>query len=182
MNEFDSPNYTEYVCEKKIEGKKTLYKYLFILGYISFVIAFFMVCYISRIVTVFAVCPIVTWILIHFTWRIIKYDVYYTFEHGKMTFGRVQRKKSGSIRKPRLTVNVQGAVAVMPYSEAKDSEKFKSAAVVHDYSSTITSSELIAIIFPRGDKTEAVILESTPRLAYLIPKYFTPDESVSTKA
>lgn len=176
MNEFDSPNYTEFVCDKKIEGKGKLFKYLLIFGYISFVVAFFLVCYISRIVTVFAVAPIVTWILIHFTWRLVKFDIYYTFEHGKMTFGRIKKRKSGNIRVPRLIVNVQSALAVKKYSEVKDSEKFKSVARVHDYSPTITSPNLIVIFFERGKSKEAVILENIPRLEYLLPKYFTPKD------
>ena len=171
MNEFDSPNYTEYVYDKKAEGKIKVLKYLLIVGYVLFVLAFFLVCYITRFIPVFAICPLVCWILVFFTWRLVSFDVYYTFEHGHMEFGKVKRRKSGNIRRPTLKIDVQKAVLATSYENAVKTEKYKTVKCIYDYSSTKTSKNLLMIIFQTGSKREAVIFENTPKLQKLLTRY-----------
>jgi len=74
MNEFDSPNYTEFSYEAKAEGKIKIMRILAIIGYVAFVAAYFLVCYITRVIPAFAIAPIFTWILIFFTWSLVKFD------------------------------------------------------------------------------------------------------------
>ena len=74
MNEFDSPNYAEFSYDVKSEGRIKTLRTLAVIGYIAFVAAFFLVCYISRVIPVFALAPILTWILVFFTWGLVKFD------------------------------------------------------------------------------------------------------------
>ena len=171
MNEFDSPNYTEYVYDKKAEGRVRLLKYLLIFGYVVFVVAFFLACYITRIIPLFAICPLVTWIIIFFTWRLVSYDVYYTFEHGHMEFGKVKRRKAGNIRYPKITLEVKSATLITSNKLALTTDEYKSAAKVYDYSSYHASEKLITIVSAVNGKPSAVVLENTPKLAKLLMKY-----------
>ncbi|MBO5945917.1 MAG: hypothetical protein J6Q69_04855 [Clostridia bacterium] len=171
MNEFDSPNYTEYVYDKKAEGKARFLKYLLIFGYVVFVLAFFLACYITRIIPLFAICPLVTWILIFFTWRLVSYDVYYTFAHGKMEFGKVRRRKSGNIRTPKFTLEVQRATLITSNKLAPATDEYKSAKRIYDYSSYRASEKLITIVTDVNGTRSAVVLENTPKLARLLMKY-----------
>lgn len=171
MNEFDSPNYTEYVYDKKAEGKTKLLKYLLIFGYVVFVVAFFFVCYMTKIIPLFAVCPIVTWIIIFFTWKLVSYDVYYTFEHGNMTFGRVKKRKSGAIRHPKFKLEIKSATLITNSKDATECEEYKSAKKIYDYSSYHASDKLITVVADVNGKKSAVVLENTPKLSKLLMKY-----------
>ena len=77
MDETYSPNYAEYTYEKKAEGKMRILKYLLIVGYVLFVALYFLICYITRLIPLFALCPLITWIMVYFTWHYVSYDVYY---------------------------------------------------------------------------------------------------------
>lgn len=178
MNEFDSPNYTEYTYDKKAEGKTLLLKWLLIFGYVLFVAAFFIACYITRIIPLFAVCPVVTWIIVYFSWRLVSYDVYYTFEHGHMEIGKVIVRKSGNIKSPKIKLEVKDALLVAPLSVAKEREEFKSAKVI-DYSSYRASSNLVAIVRMGKNGNEAIIVENTPKLAKLLARYAKNVDSLS---
>lgn len=171
MSEFDSPSYVEYEYDKKAEGKTRLFKYLLIIGYVAFVVLFFCICYITRLVPLFAVCPIVTWILIHFTWQFVSYDVYYTFEHGHITLGKIKRRKSGKMRSPTVELDVQKAILITSYKNAIRTDEYKSSHRVRNFASTLGSDNIIAIVYEVAGDRETVIFENTPKLAKLIPKY-----------
>ena len=170
MNEFDSPNYTDYTYDKKIEGKNVFFAILLVLGYIAFVTAFFVICYVTSFVPVFAVCPLVTWIIVFFTWRLVSFDVYYSFEHGHMEFGKVRVRKSGSIRTPKIKLEAKDATLAAPLSVASEREEFIKAKK-YDYSSYRASANLIVIVFEGKSGTEAIVFENTPKLAKLLTRY-----------
>lgn len=178
MNEFDSPNYTDYTYDKKIEGKYVFIATLLVIGYVAFVTAFFLICYVTSFVPVFAVCPLVTWIIVYFSWRIVKYDVYYKFEHGHMEFGRVRVRKSGQIRTPKFTLEVKDAILVSPLSVAEEREEFIKAKK-YDYSSYHASQNLIVIVFEGKSGSEAVVFENTPKLSKLLVRYCKNTLSIS---
>lgn len=171
MSEFDSPSYAEYVYDKKAEGKSKLLKYLLALCYLIFVLAFFCVCYVTRLIPLFAVCPIVTWILIYFTWPLVSYDIFYTFEHGHMQIGKIKRRKSGNRRVTTVALDVQRAILITSYHSSLNTEEFKSAKRVHNFASTLSSQNLITIVYEANGAREAIIIENTPKLARLLPKY-----------
>ena len=171
MSEFDSPSYAEYVYDKKAEGKCKFFKYLFILGYLFFVLIFFSVCYVTRLIPLFAVCPIVTWILIFFTWPLVSYDVFYTFEHGHMVIGKIKRRKAGNLRTPVVELDVQKAILITSYPQARNTEEFTAVRRVRNFASTLASENLIAIVYERDGDREALIIENTPKLARLLSKY-----------
>ena len=171
MNEYDSPNYTEFTYEKRAEGKMKLAKLLLILLYVAFVGAFFLVCYMTKLIPIFAVCPIFTWMLVFFTWRYVSFDIYYTFNHGDMEFGRVKVKKNGQSRHPSLKINVRTALLVAPFDEAEGTEEYKNASKHIDYSSYSSSLSRVVMVLPKGEKTIAIIFEGTARSAALISSY-----------
>ena len=179
MSHYDSPSYTEYVYDKKAEGKAKTFKILLICGYVLFVLFFFLVCYITRVIPVFAVCPIFTRILIYFTWPLVSYDVYYTFEHGHMEFGRIKKRKQGNIRVTKFSFDLQEALVVSSYSVARETEEFKSAKRLHDFASTKQSNNLIAVVFDSSNGREAVVFENTPKLARLLCGYSSVANNVS---
>jgi len=172
MNEYDSPNFTEFTYEKRAEGKQMFAKILLIICYFAFVGAFFLFCYLTKILPLFAVCPVFTWMLVFFTWKYVSFDVYYTFNHGELELGRVQVKKGGSRRRAVISFAVKNAILIAPLKEATESENYKSVKRCYDFSSCSTSPNQIGAIFNDSKgKICFAIFEATPRACALIASF-----------
>ena len=167
MADFDSLNSAEFSYEKKGEGKNKLYRILLIVGYVLFVIAFFLACYVSKLIPAFAVAPVFLWILIFFTWRLVSYDMYVEFHSGSLTLGRVRVRKSGSKRTPLLTVAAKSAEEIAPFDSTVSLEGVK----VYDFSASPTSDKRIFIRFTKDGEKSVAIFEGTARIAKLLSSY-----------
>lgn len=171
MDEYDSPNYTEFTYEKRAEGRLKIAKILFIVFYFAFFGAFFAFCAITGWWPLFGVSPLLAWMLVFFTWRYVSYDVYYTFNHGQMEFGKVKVKKSSRHRNATLSVTVNDAKLIAPYDVAVECEQFKNVKYVFDYFSHSSSQNRIALVFNKDGKDCAVIFEGTDRVAALLHSF-----------
>ena len=170
MNEFDSPNYAEFSYEVKSEGKIKALRLLAIGGYVAFVAIYFLVCYISRMIPVFAIAPILTWILIFFTWNMVKFDYYFEFKTGILELGKITGGKKGRKKQHMLSIHVKDADFIAPYEE-KYSERLKEAEKIYDLSSSQSSDKRIFILFDEKGKKSAVIFEGTARIANLLASF-----------
>ena len=186
MNEYDSPNYAEYVYDRKNEGKLKTLKTVAKCGYALFFIAVFAILCSLQLFWVIAVLPIFTWMLVYFTWGFINYDFYYEFKHGTMEFGTVRATKNGRRRKKKLTVSVKEATLARVYGAAdaanvgvaktEDSaksveEQLPAVEKLYDYSESQLSDKRIIIYFNDGGKPAAIIFEGTARIAKLIASF-----------
>ncbi len=163
MDELESLNCAQYAYEKKTEGKLAVLKSLLIIGYIVFVLGFFLFCFITRIVPLFAVCPMFLWILIFFTWPLVKFDIVYTFEHGTLTFYKEYRWLKGKKRAELLRLRMQEAQRVSPYTGERLEGK------IYDFSSSRNASSLVFIIGKDKDgHVVSVIFDSIERVNKLL--------------
>ena len=163
MDELDSLNCAQHGYEKKAEGKLAVLKTFLIIGYFAFVIGFFLFIAITRIVPLFAVCPMFLWILVFFTWPMVKFDIIYTFEHGNLTFYKEFRSLKGKKRRELLAIRVQDAFRIAPYTGETLEGK------VYDYTSSTSASGLVFIIAKDKDgHTVSVIFDSLERVNKLL--------------
>ncbi len=169
MNEFDSPNYAEFSYAVKNEGKIKTKRTLAVICYAIFVIAYFLVCYISRIIPVFAISPLITWILVFFTWPIVSYDYYYEFKTGNLELGKIVGGKKGRKKQQKLSVHIKEATFAGPFPESKN--ELTGNEVVYDFSASSNSDKRILILFEKDGKPSAVIFEGTSRIAGLITSF-----------
>lgn len=189
MNEYDSPNFAEYVYDRKNEGKVKIMKSVAIAVYVLFAAGIFAVLCALQLFWFVAVLPIFTWMLVYFTWGFISYDYYYEFKHGEMEFGAVRQSKNGRRRRPMLKLSVKAATLAKVYSEddAKHLATKSSAAAngndkavetalpavekLYDFSESKSSDKRIILYFNDGGKSAAVIFEGTARIAKLIASF-----------
>ena len=170
MNEYDSPNYAEFTYEKKSEGKVRLARTLMICGYVLYLVAFFLVCYLTRVIPVFAIAPLTLWIIIFFTWKLVKYDCYFEFKSGTLELGTVKINKKGNRNKnPRLRIHVKEALSAALYDPASDD--LKTVEKVYDFSESQRSDKRILIVFEKDGKRQAAIFEGTAKVANLIASF-----------
>ena len=163
MNDIDSLNTAEYAYEKRAEGTLKIRKILLVCLYVAFFVGFFAFCVGTRIVPLFAVAPIFLWILVFFTWPLVKFDITYTFEHGELQFSKLYNALKGRRKKPLLTVKVSSATRIAPYrGETID-------AAVRDLSSSASSDTRVVLEYRDAeDAAHAVIFDTTERIAKLL--------------
>ena len=163
MQDTDSLNAAEYAYEKRSEGRLKALKILLIFLYVAFVGGFFGFCVGTRIVPLFALCPIFTWILVFFTWPLVKFDIYYSFERGTLCFFKVYRSLKGRTKKPLAEVKTSSATRIAPY----DGEPL--SARVIDYSSSSASTARVVLEYrDEKDQAVAVVFDATERIAKLL--------------
>lgn len=163
MNDIDSFNTAEYAYEKRAEGTLKLKKILLLCLYVAFFGGFFGFCVGTRIVPLFAVAPIFLWILVFFTWPMVKFDIAYTFAHGELHFYKLYNALKGRRKKHLLTVKASLATRIAPYhGETLD-------APLCDLSSS-TSSDCRVVLEYRDERGVARVLlfDVTERIAKLL--------------
>lgn len=180
MNEYDSPNFAEYVYDVKNEGKTKLWRTLAIIGYIAFGVAYFVIACSIPLYPIIAILPLLVWMLVFFTWGFVSYDCYYEFRHGEMEFGTVRTGKHGRRRRQKLTLNVKSASAARVYDSADP--ELSSVKKIYDFSESISSDKRIIIFFEREGVSSAVIFEGTARVAKLIASYCEGGASLKGEA
>lgn len=179
MNEFDTPNYAEYIYDKKSEGKLLLARSLMIFLYIAFFGVFFLLCYLTRIIPLFAICPLITFILYLCTWRFVSYDCYFEFKAGTLELGHVRQKKSERRKSPRLKIEIKKAVYAALFSEAE--ERLSNVKKTYDFSESRKSPHRIAVIFLEKGEEAAAVFEGTAKVANLIASFCENGKSLKGK-
>ena len=170
MTENEGQFACEHTYKRHAEGKVMLFRALFVLMYIAFVVLYFAACYFSRFIPMFALCPIFTWMLVYFTWRYVSHDYYFEFRSGLLTLGIVMRKKKHQERYKRVEIRVKEAIDIMPIPRGR--VKLNAVTRVYDFSSSCRSDKRIAVLCKRDEKTYAIVLECTLPLLKLIYSYF----------
>ena len=175
MNEFDNPNFAEYVYRKKAEGRLKLKKSLMLVGYFAFILVYFLVCYISRVIPLFAVAPLFLWILIYFTWHRVNPECYAELVAGKLTVGYTKRAKNGRKREAVSVVTLKEARYIMPATEYDPGKKR-----VIDLSSSTASPRRVAIEPMEGDTV--IYFDSTYKMNALLAHYPAASRSLKEMA
>ena len=163
MNDIDSLNTAQYAYEKRAEGVLRLKKILLICLYVAFFGGFFAFCVGTRLVPLFAVAPILLWILIFFTWPLVKFDISYTFERGELRFCKVYNSLRGRKEKPIVSIKVSSATRIAPYrDESLD-------ASVIDLSSSLSSDHRVVLEYRDAKNiSRAIIFDVTERVEKLL--------------
>lgn len=158
-------NSAEHAYEKRAEGKLKVARGLLVAGYAVFVAAYFLVCYITRVIPLFAVCPIALWILVFFTWPLVKYDICCAFSHGELTFHKLSRGLRGKRRRELLRVRMADVIKISDYkSEEVDKSYIKL------YSSSV-AEKLVSVTYKEGDGTKTVVFDSTEAISKLLRSF-----------
>ena len=128
----------------------------------------------------FAIAPLTLWIIIFFTWKLVKYDCYFEFKAGMLELGTVKVTKKGDRRKtPLVNIHVKEALSAVLYDQSSDD--LKTVEKIYDLSESQNSDKRILIVFEKDGQRQAAIFEGTSKVANLIGKTATITSSTSTK-
>lgn len=166
MFDSDAINHAEYAYTKKKEGRLLLGAVLLVLLYILFVIAFFLLCYISGLIPLYAMTPAFLWILVHYTWCFVSYDIVYTFASGSLCFYRQNGKK----RHPLLTLRVQEAESVCD-GRTPAEERASAEGRFLDLSSSARAESTLLLRAVHDGEPISALFDATPRVRDLMEKF-----------
>ena len=169
MSEFDTPNYAEYVYERKNEGSVLLSKILMISVYVVFAVGFFLVCFLTRLIPVFAICPLLLLVLVICTWRFVSYDYYFEFKAGTLELGTVRLKKSDRKKFPKISIRAKEAKLAAEYTEVVD--QIKDIKNVYNFAAGENSPHRIAVVFDKDGAECLAIFEGTAKVANLLASF-----------
>ena len=175
MSEYDSPNYAEYVYERKSEGKVKAQRLGMIAAYVLFFVGGFILCALTKMIPVFAAWPVLTLILVLCTWRLVKYDVYFEFREGRLELGKIRTSKQGRRKTPRVFVHIKEALYIAPYTDPAQAE---GAVKIYDYSESQSSDKRIVVVFLEKGARSAIIFEGTARIAKLLHSFCPNSENM----
>ena len=170
MNE--STNYTEYVVSQKAEGKWMLRRLLLIGLYVVFSIAWLIVVVgVLMIWPLGMFTPLLTWMLVFFTWRYVSVEHEYVMSSGVITFsdiyGRRTRRQKAEFRIKELT-----KIAPAAEYEAKDTE------IVYDFRGSEKSPDSYFFTFrDENGKNGTVFFEATAK-SLKIFRFYNPSATV----
>jgi hypothetical protein len=162
MNE-DFINYAEYGVEKKGEGKNRMARILLVCLYVVFSSLYAGFFISVRIPHLIAILPILLWILIFFTWRLVKYDCEYRIEKGEMIFSHSQSAKR---KTEKLRLRVKTAERIIPaeqYAEEK-------GRYVYDFRGSKKCSCGYVILSSKNERKIAVFFEAIPQALKLLKR------------
>lgn len=97
-------NSFEYTVSKKAEGKYLTQRILMIVAYVVFCAAYFFGMFAAHLLPLMAFTPILTWMLVFFTWRYVSIEYRYETESGAIRFYNVY---GGKKRKLMLEIRIK---------------------------------------------------------------------------
>ncbi|MBR2929643.1 MAG: hypothetical protein IKC32_00285 [Clostridia bacterium] len=168
MSDYGSLTNTEYAYEQKNEGKVKLKRTLMIVGYVVYLLAFFIFCMATKLLMLFAIGPLTLYIIFLCTWRLVKFDCYWEFSKGSLEIGKIKVNKNGRRKSPKLSIHIKDALDISVYEGAHQLADVKR---IYDYSESPTSDKRIYIIFEERGERSAAIIEATARLATLLTSF-----------
>ena len=121
MAEFNAPY--EYVVAQRPEGKWRIRRILFILLYIIYPILALTVGFITRLgVPMLCFIPLSEWMLIFFTWRLVKLEYEYAVTSGVVTFSIIY---GGRSRREKLSFPLRNASLIAPVGYRMHEDKLE---------------------------------------------------------
>ena len=172
MDMNDSPNYAEYAVEKKSEGRLRLCRALLVLGYAAFTIGYFILSLgVTKMAALIAILPLLLYILHLCTWRLVSYDVSYSFEAGTMIFRRVYTKGRRTT-KEKLRLRVNDAEYVGLGSDERTAAAMVGVDRVYDFASSSLVPNLVVLVMrDQAGRRIAVRFDGIRRVAKLMHVY-----------
>lgn len=156
-------NYAEYGVEKKAEGKNRIARILLVFLYILFSSLYAGFFISVRIPHLIAILPILLWILIFFTWRLVKYDCEYRIEKGEIIFSHSQSAKR---KTEKLRLRIKEADEIIPAEQyARENDR-----LIYDFRGSKNCSCGYVILYSEKGRKIAVFFEAIPKVLKLLKR------------
>ena len=153
----------EYVIVPRRTAKNKLHKALLLLGYVLFVIAWFIFGFSTGFYPLLELIPVTLWMVIFATWRYTNVEYEYSVLSGRLTVSKIF---GGRSRKKALELDLRDAEAILPLGE-KQSERLIDDFDPQSETSFLSNREhpeAYAVLYRDEDTRCAVYLEINDKM------------------
>lgn len=184
MNEFST---YEFAVDQKIEGKWLAARIALIVFYVAVAVGILLAGFGTRIfVPLIALTPVLIWILVFMTWRLVSVEYEYSITSGILTFCKIYGNRS---RRVILELDLRQASRIAPLDNEVEAAKAKAWHPEHEFSaiSSLKAPDIYFILFEHEDRRQkekrrtVFYFEATNR-ALQICRFYNPSATVLTKA
>ena len=170
-------NYAEFAVSRKPDGKIKMQRFLFVLLYIAFVVAYcFVFLVLSKAGPVIAILPLLILIMWFFTWKLTKIEYMYIVTGGYFhVYAYNGYNNAKEVLKEKLSENE----GVYPAGDA-DYETFEESCEIKlDYSAGKNTEDRYVAIFHINGKKTAVYFTASSKLLTVM-RYFGGETVIVT--
>lgn len=163
-------NFVNFGVKKKLEGQYKLKRTLMILLYVVFVVGFAGFFISQNILPIIALVPVLTWILVFFTWRFVSVEYEYYILDGEFKMIKVYGSKNMRVL---CRTRVSNMKAIAPYSgECKAAADAVPNRIVGV--SSMSAHDIYYAIFEEDGEEYAVFFEATEKTLKVL-RYYNQD-------
>lgn len=165
--------FVNYAVAKKVEGKYKLNRILMILGYILVDALFlFAILVATKMPMLGAFIPLLTWVMVYFTWMYVSVEYEYT-----ITGGVLKAMEVYGLRKCKTlcTVRVSSMKRIAPYSGEYKSEADSSGAKPVSCVSSMDSPDVYFALFKDESGEDKILFFEATEKTLKVIKYYNPE-------
>ncbi len=179
MGDKAASTFVNYGVKKKPEGKYKLSRILMIIGYVVFALAYFLLFTTMNILPIIALLPVLTWILIFFTWRFVEVEYEYYILDGEFKLIEVYGAKS---MRELCRVRISAMDVIAPYrgENKPKADAFDEKDRICGVSSMDNPDIYYAVFKDESGASRAVFFEATEKTLKVIKYYKSDVEIVKT--
>ena len=174
MNEYQT---YEFQTHQKTYGIWIIKKICLLLLYVSFVIIAFTAGFLTRIFLPFlALVPVLTWILVFFTWRYVDVDYECSMTSGYITFSKIYGSRS---RKRVFETSIKSMNLVAPYTNEYIDKAIRfSPTVEYNALSSPKAANQYFALFENEDGKKAIFIFEADKRSLEIFRFYNPSSTV----
>jgi hypothetical protein len=175
-NEFTS--FMNYAVTKKPEGKYKIKRILMVSGYVLFALLYIFICLVlTKAAMLIAILPVLTWILVYFTWMWVNIEYEYTIVGGVFKLSEI----FGMRRFRELcSVRVSAMTFIAPYSGEYKNNADSSDIIHRIYGvSSMSSPDIYYGLYSNENGEKCVIFFEATEKTLKVMKYYNSDIVVS---
>ena len=179
MGDNAASTFVNYGVKKKSEGKYRLSRILMIAGYAVFALAYFLFFTSMNILPIIALLPVLTWIIVFFTWRFVDIEYEYCILDGEFKLIEVYGSKS---MRELCRVRISAMDEVTPYrgeNKAK-ADAYDEGTRICGVSSMDSPDIYYAVYRDSDGASHMVFFEATEKTLKVIKYYKSDIEVVKT--
>ena len=172
-------NFVNYGVKKKAKGKYGLARALVVAGYVLFALGYAGVLMYFNILPVIALTPVLTWILIFFTWRYVSIEYEYYIMDGEFRLMQVFGSRNMRVL---CRTRVSGMTLIAPYRDEYRAEVDKIPASHRiEGVSSLSAPDIYCAVFEDDGEKYAVLFETTEKTLKVL-RYYNQDTVMSKTA
>ena len=162
-------NFVNYGTRKKPQGKYGLARALVITAYILFALGYAGTFMAFNILPIIALTPVLTWILVFFTWRFVSVEYEYYIMDGEFKLIKVYGSKNMRVL---CRTRVSGMTLIAPYRDEYKAEVDKIPASHRiEGVSSMSAADIYCAVFEDNSEKYAVLFEVTEKTLKVLRYY-----------